>query len=150
MNQLRRLIGPLLIGLILAACAGTGAGDESPSSPASPSQGASDPAPSLVPASEQPSPVGTPAEGDQRITGTLGADSIEGGCGYLQAPDGTRYQVSYPDGWELSLSPLELRDPDGTVFAGAGDEVTVTGEVATDMASICQIGPIFRAVTVER
>lgn len=149
MSKPRRLIAPLAIALIVAACAGAGTGGASPSSPATSSPGASDAAPSLVPASDQPSPVGTPGQGDQRLTGTLGADSIEGGCGYLETPDGTRYQVSYPDGWELSLSPLELRDPDGNVVAGPGDEVTVTGEVATDMASICQIGPIFRAASVE-
>ncbi len=149
MSQPRRIIAPLTILLVVAACAGAGTGGESPSTLATSSPPASEPVPSLVPASDQPSPMGTPAQGGQRLSGTLGADSIEGGCGYLQTPDGTRYQVSYPDGWELSISPLELRDPDGNVFAGPGDEVTVTGEVATDMASICQIGPIFRAVSVE-
>jgi hypothetical protein len=142
MSFIRRSFGLwLAVVVVLAACA-TASDDASSAPPAT--------SPSLVPASEQPVVSGTPQLGTARITGTLGADSIEGGCGYLQAADGTRYQVSYPDGWELSLSPLELRDPDGNAFAGPGDEVTVTGEVATDMASICQIGPIFRAVTVER
>jgi hypothetical protein len=77
----------------------------------------------------------------------LGSDAIEGGCAYLQAPDGGKYEVIYPDGWELRLAPLELVAPDGTVVARAGDEVTVRGAEA-DMASICQIGPIIRATEV--
>lgn len=148
MSFIRRAFGLwLAVLVVLAACAT--ASDDASSAPSATGERASAQPPSLVPASEQPVVSGTPQLGTARITGTLGADSIEGGCGYLQAADGTRYQVSYPDGWELSLSPLELRDPDGNVFAGPGDEVTVTGEVATDMASICQIGPIFRAVSVE-
>lgn len=80
-------------------------------------------------------------------TGMLGSDSIEGGCAYLQAPDGRKYEVIYPDGWELRKTPLELVAPDGTVVARAGDEVTVRGAQA-DMASICQIGPIIQATEV--
>jgi len=96
-------------------------------------------------ASEQPSREST---GGDELTGVLGADSIEGGCGYLQTDDGTRYQVIYPEGWDLELSPLQLTSPAGDVVARGGDEVTVRGSVATDMASICQIGPIFQATEV--
>jgi len=101
---------------------------------------------SLSPSSNQPSraPSGT----DDEVTGVLGADSIEGGCGYLRTADGTRYQVVYPDGWRLQLSPLQLTSPEGQVVARGGDEVTVRGSVASDMASTCQIGPIFRASEV--
>ena len=103
------------------------------------------PTPSLDLASPQPSrqPIG----GDE-LTGVLGSDSIEGGCGYLQVPSGTRYQVIYPDGWDLELSPLQLTSPEGEVVARGGDQVTVRGSEASDMASICQIGPIFRASEV--
>ena len=79
------------------------------------------------------------------LTGTLGMAEIETGCPYLQSADGTRYEVLYPDGWELRRGPLQLVAPDGTTVARAGDPVTVRGSVAGDMASICQIGPIFRA-----
>lgn len=103
------------------------------------------PTPSFDLASEQPSLE--PARGDE-LTGVLGADSIEGGCGYLQTDDGTRYQVIYPTGWDLALSPLQLTSPEGEVIARGGDEVTVRGSVSTDMASICQIGPIFEASEV--
>lgn len=137
------MIVPLMVGLLATACnAGIGAGETEPSAPtASPSA-------TLVPASVQPS-AGDPVTGGDRVKGVLGADSVEGGCDYLEAADGTRYQVRYPDGWELSLSPLELRSPEGDVVARGGDEVTVTGRVDTEMASICQIGPIFRATAVE-
>lgn len=149
MSFFRRSIIPgLAVLLVLAACV-PAATDATPSAtPLVTGTPTPTPAPSLVVASEQPVASGTPLLGTARITGVLGADSIEGGCGYLLAADGTRYQVMYPDGWELSLSPLELRDPDGTVVATGGDEVTVSGEIATDMASICQIGPIFRADSV--
>lgn len=84
----------------------------------------------------------------ETITGILGADSIEGGCAYLDTANGTRYEVLYPEGWTLDRSSAELTAPDGTIRAGAGDEVTVRGSIASDIASLCQIGPIFRASEV--
>jgi len=77
----------------------------------------------------------------------LGADSIEGGCSYLQTADGQRYEIIPPDGWELRKGAAELVAPDGTVVARAGDAITVKGHEA-DMVSICQIGPIIQAVEV--
>jgi hypothetical protein len=82
------------------------------------------------------------------LAGRLGSDSVEGGCAYLEAADGTRYQVVYPDGWTLEPAPVQLIGPDGAVHARVGDIVTVRGAVADDMASICQIGPIFQATDV--
>jgi hypothetical protein len=43
---------------------------------------------------------------------------------------------------------LELRGPDGTVHSKGGDTVSIRGAEATDMASICQIGPIIQATEV--
>ncbi len=83
------------------------------------------------------------------MTGTLGADSIEGGCAYLEADDGTRYEVIYPEGWTIQASPLELAGPDGEVVATGGETITVRGSHAEDMVSICQIGPMFLATEVE-
>lgn len=146
----------LTIVLVMLALGGAGCAagtadssdpTEAPSESPPTASASSTPSTSLTPASEQPSPE-EPIDGE-RLTGTLGADTVEGGCGYLQDEAGTRYEVLYPDGWQLTLTPLELRDPDGTVVARGGDEVTVIGEEATDMASICQIGPIFRATAVE-
>ena len=107
------------------------------------------------------SPMVTPREDPEdppnakqvTVTGTLGADSIEGGCAYLQTNATTRYEVIYPKGWQVTAAPLELRNPDGKVVATGGDTITVRGQPAVDMASTCQIGPIFKAtevVTIDR
>lgn len=141
-------IQALALLLLLTSCVrgegGSGGPGESEGPGASPvsSQSPRDAATfSLAPASQQPRPGAT-------VTGSLGSDTVEGGCAYLQAAGGTRYEVLYPDGWNLRMSPLQLIGPDGTVHARAGDLVTVRGATATDMASICQIGPIFRATEV--
>ena len=81
------------------------------------------------------------------ITGTLSVEGVEGGCVVLEADDGERYEVIWPDGWQVS-SQLEIVNADGEVVADAGDPITVAGEVADDMASICQIGQIFEATEV--
>jgi hypothetical protein len=145
-----RLVLSLTTVVILAACASTGSGPTDSTGPtdsatpeATPSM---DPTfrESLFPATPKPDPVG----GGVELVGTLGADSIEGGCGYLEAANGTRYQVIYPDGWQLELSPLQLISAEGEVVARGGDRVTVRGNEASDMVSICQIGPMFRASEV--
>jgi hypothetical protein len=82
------------------------------------------------------------------FSGILSMDEIEGGCAYLQAADGRKLQVIYPDGWELRKSPLELIAPDGSVHSMGGDRVSVNGSVANDIATICQIGPVIRATEV--
>ena len=144
-----------LVALVcLLTVSGCGAGPASTDTPsATPEETpvpSAEPTPSasLTISSSQPSRA--PSNAGDELTGVLGADSIEGGCGYLQTPDRTRYEVIYPDGWQLQLSPLQLTSPEGEIVARGGDEVTVRGEEAADMASICQIGPIFRATEVER
>jgi hypothetical protein len=145
-----RLVLSLTLVAVLAACASPGSG---PTDTAGPTDSATPEATpsmdpisreSLVPRSSTPKPAG----GGVELVGTLGADSIEGGCGYLEAADGTRYQVIYPDGWQLELSPLQLVSPDGEVVARSGDVITVRGSEASDMVSICQIGPMFNASEV--
>jgi hypothetical protein len=92
----------------------------------------------------------TPPAAEETLTGTLGGDTdLEGGCAWLDAEDGTRYEVFYPDGYEVRFEPLELVGPDGEVVATEGDTVTVTGGVAEDMMSFCQVGTIFTATGVE-
>ena len=113
--------------------------------------GETTPTPSIASATATPSRAAAsdpPASGRDDVTGVLGADSIEGGCTYLEAGDGTRYEVIYPPGWTIDRSSATLRDPNGALIATAGDVVTVRGREATDMASICQIGPIFQATEV--
>jgi hypothetical protein len=138
----------VLAMLGLVACAGSGStssGQPSldvPSREPSPSATAS-----LVAASEQPSPSAAD-EIDSTITGTISFDDIEGGCTSLVARDGTRYELILPDGWTLDSSS-NLIDPSGAVVAAIGDVVTVGGHLEPDMASICQIGPIFQAVDIQ-
>jgi hypothetical protein len=132
------LIRPLatLLVLVLAACTAPGA-DPTATDRSTPS-----PSPELE--TVEPSGDESPRPGEMTITGHLGFEDIEGGCPYLQADDGTRYQVMWPDGWHLD-GQGRLIDPSGETVARGNDEVTVRGQVAEDMASICQIGPIFRA-----
>jgi hypothetical protein len=87
-------------------------------------------------------------EAEATITGVLSLADIEGGCVFLAADDRS-YEVIWPDGWTVTEQPLELTDPSGEVVATGGDRVTVHGRIASDMASICQIGEIFEAVEVE-
>lgn len=100
------------------------------------------PRPSLTPATSRPQP------GGEQVIGVFGADAIEGGCTYLEADDGTRYQVIYPQGWQVQASPLQLTNPTGEVVATGGETITVLGRRADDMASICMIGPMFVATEV--
>lgn len=142
---MRSIVSTFLL-LFVPACAGEIGSSEAPGESAEETRMASDhstPSPSLEVSSVLPSRA--PSGDEVELTGVLGADSVEGGCGYLQASDGTRFQVIYPDGWTLQLSPLQLTSPDDAVVARGGDKVTVRGREATDMASICQFGPIFQA-----
>ena len=131
-----------IVAFMLTACAGTG-GEDPPVSDAMSEAPSS--SPSFTLRSMKPAP---PSSLPGNLTGVLGLAEVETGCPYLESADGTRYEVMYPDGWELRRSPLQLIAPDGSTVARAGDEVTVRGSVADDMASICQIGPIFRAIDV--
>lgn len=143
-----RTVVALVSLLAISACAGgPGRSDTPAETPEEIPVASNEPTPtaSLKLSSVQPSRA--PSDADE-VIGVLGADSIEGGCGYLQASNGTRFEVIYPEGWRLQLSPLQLTSPNGEIVARGGDEVTVRGAIATDMASICQIGPIFRAAEV--
>jgi hypothetical protein len=93
-----------------------------------------------------PAPVSSAITAD--FSGILSMDEIEGGCAYLQADDGRKLQVIYPEGWERRKSPLELLAPDGSVHSKGGDRVSVNGSVANDVVTICQIGPVIQATEV--
>jgi hypothetical protein len=135
----------LALVLVLAGCAAIG---EDPSNESTPDVS---PPPSLPDRSSIQLPSSRPGpaspEGDT-LTGTFGADSVEGGCAYLEADDGTRYEIIYPEGWRVQATPLQLTDPNGRVVATGGESITVIGGQADDMASICMIGPIFQASDV--
>lgn len=135
---------PLIFGIfLLAGCTGpTSDGTELTRSASPGGRESTPPSSTLRPASDQPIREDT-------LTGILGADSIEGGCAYLETADGTRYEVIYPRGWDVTVSPLQLTNPDGQIVARGGDEVSVRGSETTERASTCQIGPIFQATSVE-
>jgi len=132
---------PFFFVVVLAACA-------VPSAPGPAGSPSASPRPSISLASPGPSKAVTLPGGGDVFTGILAADAIEGGCAYLQAADGRRFEIIYPEGWRLQRSPLALIAPDGSVHSRAGDELSVRGSEAGDMASICQIGQIIRAVEV--
>jgi hypothetical protein len=77
------------------------------------------------------------------ISGTLTADTVEGGAAILVTADGSHYELLPPPGWQLD-GRARLRDPDGAVVARAGDRITIRGGADTAMRSIHQVGPIFR------
>ena len=81
------------------------------------------------------------------LTGRLGVSEVEGGCPYLETPDGTKYEVIYPAGWTADPGSGALQAPTGAVVP-AGRAITVRGVLMTDMVSTCQIGPIFHASEV--
>jgi len=144
MNIMRATLVAIATVSLVGCAADPGGSTPSARTDASPAQ------PSLEPTIEVTTsmkPVPSSATGDA-LTGILGLQEVEGGCPYLETAEGMRYEVLYPDGWELNRSPLQLVAPDGEAVARAGDEVTVRGSIADDMASICMIGPIFRASEV--
>ncbi len=93
------------------------------------------------------SPVPLPSTASAQLTGVLGFDTIEGGCGYVETADGTRYEVIYPNGWQIDTGTERLMGPGG-ISIRAGQKVILKGAVTDEVASICQIGPLFRATEV--
>ena len=130
-SVIRMVTGAVLV--ILTACAG---GGEPPAS--QPSLPASEPTPPATAA---------PSSGDT-LTGTLGGDAqLEGGCAWVD--DGRqRWEVQYPQGYTITFDPLVLTGPDGPV-AEEGDTVTLAGAAQDDAITICQVGRVWAATSVE-
>ncbi len=142
-----RIVLTLAALLALTACSGRGTGGPGPSDDPSPSLPTWVGSPKISPSPH----IDRPADDEMHLKGTLGYEDIEGGCGYLQTDGQTRYEIIWPKGWSLDGS--SLRDLSGSVVATAGDTLTLRGSVQHDMASTCQIGPIFRAtevITIDR
>lgn len=127
------------------ASASPAASSDGPAGPGSSSNNSPTPRVTSSPAPRTAKPG--ESVGSVILTGTLGFDSAEGGCAYLEADSGERYQVVYPDGWQVDRGTRHLVGADGT-DAPPGSIVSVRGSIAADMASICQVGPIFRAIEV--
>lgn len=125
---MRQVLAVLAAVVLLGGCAGVTEAEPEPTS-----------------AAPLPSPSVRP--GGRSLTGTLGGDeNLEGGCAWLDTAGG-RYEVLYPEGYEIRFDPLRLEGPAGTV-AAAGERLRVEGAPATDLASICQVGDLFRATAV--
>lgn len=149
-----KVAAALLAVALLAACGQDVADD---------GEGAVEPSPTETTPTVEPSPTDEPTDpteeptdmddesrATQQLTGTLGGDQqLEGGCAWLETRDGARYEVFWPEGYQLEWSPLQLVGPDGEVVAGEGEQITVAGRTSTDMASICMVGTIFEATEVD-
>jgi hypothetical protein len=86
--------------------------------------------------------------GGEGITGTFnGNATLEGGCAWVDT-GGTRYQLALPQGYRVEYEQLTIVGPDGKPVATAGDTITVTGHMAEEQLSFCQIGPIFDVETI--
>jgi hypothetical protein len=145
------LIGLALQAIVVAACSFSevpGVGSASPSPQPETSEGGRTGQPSLPGSTPALSAQPLPPRDAEVLTGILGFAAVEGGCGFLETSAGKRYEVIYPEGWRLDRATNRLVGPDGRT-AGAGATVSVRGAIATDIASICQIGPMFRATEVD-
>lgn len=136
--------------LLLGACA-----DE-------PAQvGSPDPSPTVTgtaTSTPTPAPSATPTADDpagdrgefRSWTGTLGGSEIEGGCVWLEAEDGTRYELVAAPGGTVAVDTanLSLLRSDGTVFEG-GAPITLDAALDPEAMSFCQIGPILMVRDVQ-
>lgn len=83
------------------------------------------------------------------FTGTLGGDAqLEGGCAWLDTEEEGRVEPRWPDGYRVAFDPVRLLGPDGEVVAEEGDTVAVDGEIAGDVMTICQVGPVLEVTEV--
>jgi len=166
--HMKRLAGVLTVhAVLLAACTflpESGPSGGSSSDPIAPAtdQPSAETAPGLeeppgsLPVSASPTTSTGPAsmsakpvrpDGPGVLTGSLGFGAVEGGCGFLETAEGKRYEVIYPAGWRLDRTSGHLLGPDGQDVS-PGTVVSVRGSIATDIASICQVGPMFIAIEV--
>ena len=127
---------PVILGLMLllvASCGGSGEPTADGRSPAG----------------SEPTAASTADGGEADLVGTLGGDAqLEGGCAWLETDAEGRVEPRWPDGYRVAFDPVRLLGPDGEIVAEAGDTVRVTGMVADDVMTICQVGPVFEVTEV--
>ena len=128
--------GALLVTtlLLVAACGAPAAAPQPSPSPIGP-----------VP-SETSGPPKDPdgAGGATVLIGTFGGDGqLEGGCAWLDA-EGKRYELQLPEGYTVTFSPLEMIGREGEVVATEGDRLHLLGRKVEGIATICQVGPVFK------
>lgn len=130
---------------LLTGCAGSGTPDDAPSAgtpsaagsvTASPSGQASSPSTPATSPSVRPKPsfsgpvVPPPAKDEITLTGTVQRVDIEGGCLVLR----------------VGSKSYELIGGDPVVLQH-GNQVRVVGILRSDMATICQVGPVLDVVS---
>lgn len=134
----------LTTAVLLVMLTGCGPADEPPAEPAVGET-------PVDPGGDEPVPddIDPPDEATMLI-GTFDGDAqLEGGCAWLDTED-QRFEILWPDGYEVEFEPLQLVGPDGAVVAEQGDTLAVEGREATDIATICQVGVPYQADEVER
>jgi hypothetical protein len=70
------------------------------------------------------------------IRGTLRRVEVEMQPLVLDADDGTTWELLFPPGWVLDAEP--------------GARVTVSGDEATDVATVSMVGPVLRVRSLSR
>ena len=117
MRTLARSFGVLLLASVFALACRPAANDD-----------ATNPA--------TPAAAGQPADTTQmRLTGTVRAVGIEGGCWRFDAEDGRNFEIS------RSGAPADLLQD--------GKKATLLLRARPDLMSTCMIGPIVEVVKVE-
>ena len=116
-SLLRVLVGLLLAGGLLAACAEPDRNDSGPAA------GGATTTPTTLPGNPPVTKPSPPAEGELTVTGTV-REGVEPGCMLLDVDRGDRYLL-------LGGEKAELR---------AGARVQVTGRVDRGLLSTCQQG----------
>jgi len=125
-NRPRLLVGLLLVGLLLAACAEPDRDDSGPG------QGGATTVPTTLPGNP---PVTRPTQpgGQVTVTGTV-REGVEPNCLLLEAEEGGRRYLL------IGGERAELQ---------AGARVKVTGRVEPDLLSTCQQGEPLVVATIE-
>lgn len=140
----------LVMDLLVAGCAdapGEQAPTEQTPTPQEVEPGA-DPSPTAEPSLAPADTEAAAPEATSTLSGTFGGDpALEGGCTWLDAEDG-RYEIVYPDDYEVTADPPRITGPDGKVIAEDGDSIVLEGYAEPDLTSICQVGPIWRALEI--
>jgi predicted small lipoprotein YifL len=137
-----------LILMLVVALAGCGLG--SAQGPTEPAEASASAGATSTPATDAAVPS-DPASGTPTatsVTGVLGGDEqLEGGCVWLDTDQG-RIEPLWPAGFTVTTEPVTLLDPQGETLAREGDSVTIIGEPAGDVATICQVGELWNVSDV--
>ncbi|MPZ73472.1 MAG: hypothetical protein GEU74_09610 [Nitriliruptorales bacterium] len=118
----------VILVVLLAGCGSDGTSGESTSKPL-------------------PEATAGAASDGESITGMFAGDAnLEGGCAWIDDGD-TKWQVEWPEGYQVTFDPLTLNGPGG-VAASEGDTVTARGTERRDVMTTCQVGPVWAATDV--